>query len=122
MRTPEQINRELDRRFAELEREANTPQRRKPCEMCRHSKATGAYGPKLVCANPLVLGFDSQDAYPVSHNFGPELCGPERALWSQRTRRQRLADWWKRHEDVCMPILCFVLPVLFVWLLAHFIL
>lgn len=96
MRTQEQIHRDIDRRFEELKREAESPARVRPCQKCRHF--AGYKYPSIKetpkCRNPLVKGFEKR---PVPLDFGSmasHLCGPEKALWEPKWNPFREAWVW----------------------------
>jgi hypothetical protein len=96
MRTPEQINAELEARYAELKDEAARrkvdPKLNFPCHTCRWM--TNEDWSAKYCREPLVKGFGFGER--LSYFEGddlPALCGPEKALWQKRpTLAQRIID------------------------------
>ena len=101
-RTPEEIQAQLEARMAELEREAASPRKTRPCNGCRHQGKFHAHH----CKHPLVVGFERPDHPHVDYqiaSFGKlslgnwpttALCGHEKALWEPiPTRWQRFTEW-----------------------------
>ena len=102
VRTQAEIIAQLEKRYAELERQAHKPEMRFPCKTCRFKKST-------KCNEPLVKGFKDEvcnwDLLKTVPNCQPEwlslqpayLCGPEKALWApipvKLTFWQRVMQW-----------------------------
>jgi hypothetical protein len=105
VRSSAEIQRQLERRMAELEAEAdrrnNDPLLLYPCETCRYSSPIGTDGyrwhtPEHVkkygtCVCPLIKGFNP---HGVLRNPIPPLCGPEKALWRPRLLDRRKFPPW----------------------------
>ncbi len=93
-RTPEEIQEQLEARLAELEQEAQRPERLYPCASCRWAEK-GTRRP--YCYQPLITGLEGKsarrwayDALQADYNV---LCGPEKALWEPKR------TWWQRILD-----------------------
>lgn len=101
-RTPEEIQAQLEARMAELEREAQKPERVYPCVSCRWvRKASFGNGRYDRCEQPLVMGLKSEGPYAWDcmdgTHFNCALCGPEKALWEPiPTFWQRFTEWLSR--------------------------
>lgn len=91
LRTPQEIQAQLEARYAEMEAEAERLRIHAltACGSCRWSK--GAW-----CNQPLVIGIKqdlvlNMDRYPQGAG---NICGPEKALWEPiPTRWQRFMEW-----------------------------
>lgn len=89
-RTPEEIQRQMEKRLAEMEEEAKSPKYTMPCSGCKYV-VDGAY---LRCKNPLVMGLEGNPKWAVdegsglgiSLRVGAALCGPEKALWRPKDK------------------------------------
>lgn len=78
VRSDEEIQRQLDARVEQLEREAKRRRAQVECRDCRYARG-------IYCVNPLVKGFGG----PVAQfSTEADICGPEKALW-----RERLSLW-----------------------------
>lgn len=94
MRTPEEILAQLEARYAELQRQAQSPEMTMPCKTCRWSKYSETDHP--YCEQPLVKGFSTNDKRAVDGVWlgtDATLCGPEKALWEPRL------IWWQRFVE-----------------------
>jgi len=93
-RTPEQIREQVEARYAEMEREINSPAMQFPCKSCRWA----AYGPGYHdCIHPLVMGIKHVRARAMDDWVRPDatLCGIEKALWEPKLSIwQRIVDWF----------------------------
>jgi hypothetical protein len=92
-RTPEEIMAQLEARYAELERQAQSPEMTMPCKDCRwmHGRQEMPY-----CRQPLVQGFSGREKRAVDGGWlgtDATLCGPEKALWEPRL------SWWQRFVE-----------------------
>lgn len=91
-RTPEEIQAQLEARYAEMEAEAERlrAQALTACSACRWGKGS-------FCKQPLVIGIEQEPTVNVDRH--PEgrrnsICGPEKALWEPiPTRWQRFMEW-----------------------------
>lgn len=93
LRTPEEIQAQLEARYAEMEAEAASPAVRFPCKTCKwREKYTWDY-----CAQPLIMGIKGKPVSLMGDFEGSRttaLCGPEKALWEPiPTRWQRFTEW-----------------------------
>jgi len=93
-RTPEEIQAQLEARYAEMEAEAERKAKAAltACSVCRW--ANGAW-----CRNPLVIGIEQKLTLNTDRYAGDaSLCGPEKALWElpepKRNLWQRFIDWF----------------------------
>ena len=93
-RTPEEIQAQLEARYAQMEVEAERKAKAAltACSLCRWSD--GAW-----CRNPLVIGIDAKPTLNVDRTkYDAQLCGPEKALWEEiepkRNLWQRFIDWF----------------------------
>jgi len=85
-RTEAEIQAQLAARLAQMEADAERPERVWPCATCRHSHG-------VRCRQPLIQGFDRKDKPSWDfdkHHTDVKLCGPEKALWEPR----RTIGWW----------------------------
>jgi len=107
-RTWDEIEVELQARVDELKREAEKPERLRPCETCLWAKDPGKEW--VVCTNPLIVGF-GKPPY-VRTDLGlfeahAKLCGKERVLWEPHPkaipRWQRFVDWLLSIIDAIFP-------------------
>ena len=91
LRTPEQIQEQLEARYAEMVEEAKLKEKAAltACSICRWSD--GAW-----CRNPLVIGIEQKSELIADRGeLHAKLCGPEKALFEpKRTRWQRFVDWF----------------------------
>jgi hypothetical protein len=99
LRTPEQIQEQLEARYAEMVEEAKRKEKvaLTACSICRWSK-------DVWCRNPLVIGLSERPLTWHWDNRGLDgkntLCGPEKALWEPTPSRwQRLMEWINRMID-----------------------
>lgn len=86
-RTPAEIQRQMEQRLAEMEAEALSPKYTMPCSGCKWVDGN-------KCLNPLLTGLSGQAVWNVdrSAQYAP-LCGPEKALWQERTEGQKAGEW-----------------------------
>lgn len=97
-RTQEKIIAQCEARYAELEREAASPHKQRPCKTCRFR----AHPIFEHCTHPLIVGFGEPDwCYDKNRDRGfnlsnrGNLCGPEKALWEPKpTLSQRIINWF----------------------------
>jgi hypothetical protein len=105
-RTDEQIQADLEARYAEMEAEAerqrHDPSLLYPCVTCKWRKGSW-------CENPLVIGIKREDtlhrdcdivAGLGGDHYKNTLCGPEKALWAPISPKpslwQRFLAWLER--------------------------
>ena len=82
MRTREQVIAECEARMAELQAEAQTTKRLKPCRRCvHHSVYLDSW---TSCHHPLVVGFGQPVESTANQEPKVRLCGPEKALWVEQ--------------------------------------
>ena len=95
LRTPEEIQAQLEARYAEMEVEAERLRIHAltACSACRW--ADGAW-----CKQPFVIGIKQELTANVDRHPGGlrnSICGPEKALWEPiPTRWQRFVEWLHR--------------------------
>ena len=97
MRTREQIIADCEKRFEELQREAEAPARQRPCKTCRFYSTRGddgyrwgeGYPEYHTCTEPLVQGFGE---WGVEVRKKPMPCGPEKALWQPIPHKPTLCE------------------------------
>jgi hypothetical protein len=95
LRTPEQIQEQIEARYAEMEAEAKRKEKAAitACSACR-------WGYNKWCLNPLVIGIEQEKTLDVDYSNGhdAQLCGPEKALFEpmppKRNLWQRFVDWF----------------------------
>lgn len=99
-RTPEEIQAQLEARYAEMEAEAERLRIHAlmACSACRWAEK-GSNMP--YCYQPLITGLDvkraDRFAFDVFQRDYNALCGPEKALWEPiPTRWQRFTEWLAR--------------------------
>lgn len=94
LRTPEEIQAQLEARYAEMEAEAERLRIHAltACSACR-------WGQSMFCEQPLVMGVKrkrilTMDSWKPQGKEEAYLCGPEKALWEPiPTRWQRFMEW-----------------------------
>lgn len=97
-RTPEEIQAQLEARYAEMEAEAERMAKAAltACSACR-------WGDRGWCKNPLVIGIKQNASLNADYNGKTQhavLCGREKALWEPKlTRWQKFIEWLHRVID-----------------------
>lgn len=103
-RTQEEIIRDCEKRYAELEAEKvrrdeaerkrlEDPAVQFPCETCRWREGV------TLCSNALVKGFETHTSnFDFLGNAAMRLCGPEKALWEPVPERRTISDMLSSDE------------------------